>query len=375
MNAAHQLGQTVGRAAACRALNVPRASLYRHLRPAGEQAESSAPRPSPPRALSPEERQQVLDVLHEERFRDKAPPEVFTTLLDEGRYLCSLRTMYRILEESGEVHERRDQLRHPSYQKPQLLATAPNQVWSWEITKLLGPVKWTYFYLYVILDIFSRYVVGWMVAERESAELAKRLIAETCRKQNIGPSQLTIHADRGTSMTSQPVALLLADLGVTKTHSRPHVSDDNPFSESQFKTLKYRRSSPIVSAPFRTPAPSAKSSSPGTTPNTITAASACSPPRPFTMAGPTTSSANARWCSPKLSKGIPNASSAPIPNRRPNPLRSGSIRRPSGRQASRSNTNSFLTTVLPIPAIGLPGCGSFEDAGKVGIGHGPGLLA
>ena len=240
MNAAHQLGQTVGRAAACRALHVPRASLYRHLRPLGQPAESPVPRPSPPRALSPEERQQVLDVLHEERFRDQAPPEVFATLLDEGRYLCSLRTMYRILEESGEVHERRDQLRHPSYQKPQLLATAPNQVWSWDITKLLGPVKWTYFYLYVILDIFSRYVVGWMVAERESAELAQRLIAETCRKQNIGPHQLTIHADRGTSMTSKPVALLLADLGVTKTHSRPHVSDDNPFSESQFKTLKYR---------------------------------------------------------------------------------------------------------------------------------------
>jgi len=240
MNAAHQLGQTVGRAAACRALNVPRASLYRHLRPTADPAVGPAPRPSPPRALSAQERQQVLDVLHQERFCDKAPPEVFATLLDEGTYLCSLRTMYRILEASGEVRERRDQLCHPSYQKPQLLANAPNQVWSWDITKLLGPVKWAYFYLYVILDIFSRYVVGWMVAERESAELAKRLIAETYRKQNIGPGQLTIHADRGTSMTSKPVALLLADLGVTKTHSRPHVSDDNPFSESQFKTLKYR---------------------------------------------------------------------------------------------------------------------------------------
>jgi len=240
MNAAHQLGQTVGRAAACRALNVPRASLYRHLRPPDEQVAPPAPRPSPPRALPAEERQQVLDVLHSDRFCDKAPPEVFATLLDEGTYLCSLRTMYRILEQSGEVRERRDQLRHPNYQRPQLLATAPNQVWSWDITKLLGPAKWTYFYLYVILDIFSRYVVGWMVAERESAELAKRLIGETCRKQNIAPDQLTIHADRGTSMTSKPVALLLADLGVTKTHSRPHVSDDNPFSESQFKTLKYR---------------------------------------------------------------------------------------------------------------------------------------
>jgi putative transposase len=239
MTAAHQLGQKVGRAAACRALNVPRASLYRHLRPSQPVA-PEAPRPSPPRALAPAEQQTVLDVLHSERFQDKTPAEVFATLLDEGTYLCSLRTMYRILEQAGEVRERRDQLRHPSYQKPQLLATGSNQVWSWDITKLLGPVKWTYFYLYVILDIFSRYVVGWMVAQRESAELAKRLIGETCRKQNIAPDQLTIHADRGTSMTSKPVALLLADLGVTKTHSRPHVSDDNPFSESQFKTLKYR---------------------------------------------------------------------------------------------------------------------------------------
>jgi len=239
MTAAHQLGRKVGRAAACRALNVPRASLYRHLR-RSEPAPPAAPRPSPARALAPAERQQVIEVLHSERFRDRTPAEVFATLLDEGAYLCSVRTMYRILEQAGEVRERRDQLHHPNYQKPQLLATGPNQVWSWDITKLLGPAKWTYFYLYVILDIFSRYVVGWMVAPRESAELAKRLIGETCRKQNIAPDQLTIHADRGTSMTSKPVALLLADLGVTKTHSRPHVSDDNPFSESQFKTLKYR---------------------------------------------------------------------------------------------------------------------------------------
>jgi putative transposase len=159
--------------------------------------------------------------------------------------------MYRILEQAGEVRERRDQLHHPNYQKPQLLAAGPNQVWSWDITKLLGPVKWTYFHLYVIPDIFSRYVVGWMVAERESAELAKRLIGETCRKQNIVPDRLTIHADRGTSMTSKPVALLLADLGVTKTHSRPHVSDDNPFSESQFKTLKYRPEFPERFGPIQ----------------------------------------------------------------------------------------------------------------------------
>jgi len=166
--------------------------------------------------------------------------EVYATLLDENIYLCSIRTMHRILSQNGELKERRNQLRHPQYIKPELLATGPNQVWSWDITKLLGPAKWTYFHLYVILDIFSRNVVGWMVAGRETAELAKRLIAATCEKQGIAAGTLTIHADRGTSMTSKPVALMLADLGVTKTHSRPHVSDDNPYSESQFKTLKYR---------------------------------------------------------------------------------------------------------------------------------------
>jgi putative transposase len=236
MSAALQLGQRVGQAAACRALGVPRASLYRSLQPVA----ASRPRPTPARALKPRERKTVLHHLHSERFCDKAPVEVYATLLDEGVYLCSVRTMHRILTENGELKERRNQLRHPQYQKPELLATAPNQVWSWDITKLLGPAKWTYFHLYVILDIFSRYVVGWMVAGRETSELAKRLIADTCRKQGIVAGNLTIHADRGTSMTSRPVALLLADLGVTKTHSRPHVSDDNPYSESQFKTLKYR---------------------------------------------------------------------------------------------------------------------------------------
>jgi putative transposase len=197
-------------------------------------------RPTPERALAAAERQGVLDHLHSERFCDKAPAEVYATLIDEGIYLCSIRTMHRILAQNGELKERRNQLRHPQYKKPELLATGPNQVWTWDITKLLGPAKWTYFHLYVILDIFSRYVGGWMVAPRETAELAKRLIADTCDKQGIVPGTLTIHADRGTSMTSKPVALLMADLGVTKTHSRPHVSDDNPYSESQFKTLKYR---------------------------------------------------------------------------------------------------------------------------------------
>ena len=236
MNAVHEVAPEVGIAAACEAFAVPRASYYRSQLP----PRPLKPRPSPPRALSAEERQDVLDTLHSERFVDKAPAEVWATLLDERNYLCSVRTMYRILDDAKEVRERRNQLRHPKYTKPELLAEAPNQVWSWDITKLLGPAKWTYFYLYVILDIFSRYVVGWMVADGESASLASELITQTCAKQGIEPGQLTIHADRGSSMKSKTVALLLSDLGVTKTHSRPHVSDDNPFSESQFRTLKYR---------------------------------------------------------------------------------------------------------------------------------------
>ena len=237
MIACQELSKDVGTVAACRSLDIARPTYYRRL---GGSEGRAASRPAPPRALSPSERQEVMDVLHTDRFVDKAPIEVYATLLDEEKYLCSVRTMYRILDNAGEVRERRDQARHPHYKAPELLATAPNQVWSWDITKLLGPVKWAYFYLYVILDIFSRYVIGWMIATHESSSLAKRLIAETCEKQNVQPGQLTIHADRGASMKSKPVALLLADLGITKTHSRPHVSDDNPYSESQFKTLKYR---------------------------------------------------------------------------------------------------------------------------------------
>ena len=193
----------------------------------------------------------MLGCLHEERFQDRAPAAVYATLLDEGHYRCSIRTIYRLLAKNGETRERRDQLTHPPYQKPELLATAPNQLWSWDIAELLGPVKWTYFYLYVILDVFSRFVVGWMVAPRESAELAKRLIADSCDKQNIAPGQLTIHADRGSSMTSKPVAFLMADLGVAKPHSQPYVSDDDPYSESQVRTMKYRPSYPTGSVPSR----------------------------------------------------------------------------------------------------------------------------
>jgi len=182
----------------------------------------------------------VRGILNSERFMDKAPREVYATLLDEGKYYCSIRTMYRILSANKAVRERRNQRKHPNYKKPELLATGPNQVWSWDITKLLGPEKWSYFHLYVILDIFSRYVVGWMLARREDANLASRLIRETVEKQNVEEDQLTIHSDRGPSMASQTVAQLLMSLGVVKSHSRPHVSNDNPFSESQFKTMKYR---------------------------------------------------------------------------------------------------------------------------------------
>jgi putative transposase len=235
MEAVNQAKQTIGVAQACNALSLPRATYYRRLSPSVPKV-----RPRPKRALSEDERQEVLDILHAPEFMDKAPAEIVATLLDQGEYRCCTRTMYRILESKKEVKERRNQLRHPIYAKPELLATAPNQVWSWDITKLKGPVKWTYFYLYVIIDIFSRYVVGWLLAHRESAALAKKLIEETYARQGIEPGQLTFHADQGSSMKSKPVALLLSDLGVTKTHSRPYVSDDNPFSESQFKTMKYR---------------------------------------------------------------------------------------------------------------------------------------
>lgn len=239
MQSAEQLCASQSTASACAALGVPCSSLYRHRKAAEPAAPSSRSRPAPPRALSQEEKDQVRDLLDSERFADSAPREVYATLLDEGQYYCSWRTMYRILAAQTEVRERRNQLRHPAYAKPELMATGSNQVWSWDITKLRGPSKGTYYYLYVILDIYSRYVVGWMVAEHEAAALAEQLITETCAKQGIEPGRLTIHADNGSAMTAKPVAILMADLGVARSHSRPHVSDDNPFSEAQFKTLKY----------------------------------------------------------------------------------------------------------------------------------------
>jgi len=237
MNVVKEISADVGVLQACEALGLSRATYYRHLSPVKPVVESKSKHF---RALSEQEEKQVLDCLNSERFVDKSPGEVYATILDEGKYLCSLRTMYRILNKHNQVRERRNQLQHPNYKKPELLAEKPNQVWSWDITKLLGPQKWTYYYLYVIMDIYSRYVVGWMVAHKENSSLAQSLIQYTCKKQNIQPGQLTVHADRGSSMTSKAVGFLLADLGITKTHSRPHVSNDNPFSESQFKTLKYR---------------------------------------------------------------------------------------------------------------------------------------
>lgn len=232
-----EVAPRLGVTATCAAFGVPRATYYRRRHPV---VGPRPRRPSPPRRLCDEERREVLSVLNKPEWADLAPAEVYATLLGQGCYLCSVRTMHRILDENAQSRERRNQLRHPTYERPELLAEAPNQLWSWDITKLRGPAKWTYYYLYVILDVFSRYVVGWMVAHREAAQLAEKLIAESCARQGIEPGRLTLHADRGSSMASKTVAFLLADLGVTKTHSRPHVSNDNPYSEAQFKTMKYR---------------------------------------------------------------------------------------------------------------------------------------
>jgi putative transposase len=234
-----ELTPIIGTRPACRALGAAPATVYRRRRP--PEPRPPRPRPTPGRALSELERERLLEVLHSERFVDCSPAQVWATLLDEGRYLASERTMYRLLAaRHGGVRERRDQLTHPAYTRPELLAEAPNEVWSWDISKLKGPAKWNCFHLYVILDVFSRYCVGWTVQPHESAQLAKALIGQAIEQQQIEPGRLTVHADRGTAMRSKPVAFLLADLGVLKTHSRPYTSTDNPYSEAQFKTLKYR---------------------------------------------------------------------------------------------------------------------------------------
>ena len=238
MAVATELAPCVGTARACRALGVSRAGFYRRQKPSlSTRIKDRSPSP---RALTDAERRNVLDLLNSPRFVDHAPAQVHAALLDQGTYHCSSRTMYRILHDNQQVRERRDQLQHPQYHKPELIASGPCQVWSWDITLLPGPGKGSRYHLYVILDIFSRYAVGWLLAHRECSELAARLIRETCDKQKVRPDQLTIHADRGPAMKSQTVAQLLAALGVIKSHSRPSISNDNPFSESQFKTFKYQ---------------------------------------------------------------------------------------------------------------------------------------
>lgn len=255
MNAAAEASFALPAASLLRGLGLSRATYYRQARvdaavsnspelPPVVQPDGSSHCRVPGRSLSPPEREAVRQLLYGERFVDDTPTEVFAALLDEGVYHCSIRTMYRLLREDEANTPRTRARRHTAYQKPELLATAPNQLWSWDITRLKGPRPWTYFYLYDIMDVFSRLVVGWMVAHEENQQLAKELIDETLRKQGILPGQLTIHADRGSPMKSKSVALLLSDLGVTKTHSRPHVSNDNPYSESQFRTLKYRPTFP-----------------------------------------------------------------------------------------------------------------------------------
>ena len=237
MAAAQELAPIVGTAAACEAIGVSRATLYRRRKPPAPRPKK--PRPTPSRALCHAERQDVLDVLHSPDYVDLAPAQVYAALLTEGRYLCSTRTMYRILADENEVRERRQQLRHHVRPKPVLKATAPNQVWCWDITRLAGPPGQG-FYLYTLLDLYSRFVVGWMLAHRQSGELARRLVEETCEKHGVRAGGLTLHSDRGSPMVAQPLVSLLAHLEIEASYSRPRVSNDNPHIESHFKTLKYR---------------------------------------------------------------------------------------------------------------------------------------
>ncbi len=232
-----ELIELVGTTRACALSGRSKATHYRAL--AGPVHGPRPARGTPPNALTPEERDRVLRLLRSPGYRDLAVAQVWAMLLDDGRYLCSQSTMHRLLREAGENRDRRRQRTHPAKTKPHLVARAPLTVWSWDITKLPGPARGVYFDCYVVIDIFSRYVVGWTVAAAEDSVIAKDLIADAIARQGVRPGQLTIHADRGTSMTSKTVAQLLEDLGVTRTHSRPHVSDDNPYIEAHFKTLKY----------------------------------------------------------------------------------------------------------------------------------------
>ena len=233
------LSAKIGKSKACNGFGIPRSSYYYWKRK--KTAKTTDIRCKfPGFAYTPVEKDGITKLINSEKYVDKTPYEIYASKLDEGEYLCSVRTMYRILKENNQVKERRDVRRRSNYEKPELLATRQNQIWTWDITKLKSDMKWTYYYLYVMIDIFSRYVVGWMVAYRELASLAEIFIKETTQKQGIVPKQLTIHADNGSSMKSKQVALLLSDLGITKSHSRPYVSNDNPYSESHFKTMKYR---------------------------------------------------------------------------------------------------------------------------------------
>jgi putative transposase len=244
MTLLEEVSLSYGITTACQALAVPRSWYYRQKAAGGLAQEKSESRSTPKHALSKAEKARMRRVLNSEQFVDQSPREVYATLLDEGVYLCHWRTMYRILTEHDEVRERRNQRQHPKHSKPQLVASGPNELWSWDITLLAGPARRLFYYLYVILDVFSRLVVGWLVDEGESSELAEMIIAAACNKQNIRRDQLTLHADRGSTMRAKTVAQLLADLGVTKTHARPYTPNDNPYSEAQFKTMKYRPNYP-----------------------------------------------------------------------------------------------------------------------------------
>ncbi len=246
MSAVAQLVPAMATRRALRALGAAPATWYR--RRAARPRAVARLRPAPPLALSAAEREQILATLNSPRFADTTPYTAWARLLDEGTYLASVRTFYRVLAASGLVQERRAQLVHPAHVKPELVATAPNQVWRWDITRLRSAQKWQFFYLYVLLDIFSRYVVGWLVASAENAGLASALIEETCAKHGIARDTLILHSDRGTPMRAKTTAELLVDLGVAASFSRPRVSNDNPFSESQFKTLKYRPEFPACFA-------------------------------------------------------------------------------------------------------------------------------
>jgi putative transposase len=242
--AAQELAPVLGVRAACDALGVPRSSFYQARKPSGQPVTTRSPQPRSHRALTQQEEQRIRDLLNSERFVDQAPRTIYATLLDQGEYAGSWRTMYRLLHQDEATRERRNQCRRPLYLAPELLATAPCHVWSWDITKLRGPYAGIWYSLYVVLDIFSRKIVGWLIATGEDASLAEALIADCVRREGVPREQLTLHADRGAVMTSKTVAELLIDLGVAQSHSRPTISDDNPYSESQFKTMKYGPSYP-----------------------------------------------------------------------------------------------------------------------------------